>query len=489
MVRAYKVAAAGLLLGLLLGALGWWLLRPKPPVLLIRNVSVIDATGAPEQHGITVMIRGERIESLGPSAGIQAPSGAQVVDGSGKFLIPGLWDMHVHLTAAGEPAGSRDILIPLLLVNGITGVRDMGAHFEQIQKRREEMRRGELLGPRIFTAGPYVDGPEPSFQPAMVVTDAASAREAVRKLVGQGVDFIKVQTRVPREAYLALAAEAKRLKIPFAGHVPDAVEAWEAAHAGQASIEHLTQVLFGCKRRDAYIPWSAEQWKQENPEPGVDAEGRPRTWIGDWIAAYDNTEAEKLFTRMRNNRTWHTPTLVLLRNRAFLGAEGTLPAPDQLRFIPAALQEIWKQGALAWHEGLSYEETNAGIRLFQRQQQLVGDMLRAGLAFLAGTDTPAPYLFPGFSLHQELELLVQSGLSEMDALQAATRNAAGFLGVLDSYGTIEKGKIADLLLLEANPLQNIRNTGEITAVILGGRYLDRSALDRLLAGAEQAEKK
>src|SRR5690242_3110723 len=199
-------------------------------------------TGAAPRTGQTVLVTGERISAVGDTAAIRLPRGVTVVDGTRSFLIPGLVDMHVHLTAAGEPDGSRRFMIPLLLANGITTVRDMGGYLESLVPLREEIKKGKRLGPQIFYAGPYLDGSPPSFQPSFVVVNREQASEDVRQLVQRGVDFIKMQSMLSRDAYFAIAEAARREKIPFVGHVPDQVTAAEAADAGQHSIEHLTNV-------------------------------------------------------------------------------------------------------------------------------------------------------------------------------------------------------------------------------------------------------
>src|SRR5262249_42378922 len=188
----------------------------------------------------------ERIESISPSGKTKLPENSDMIDATGKFLIPGLVDAHLHLTGSREPRGSREFFLPLLIANGITTVRDMGGYLESLKPLREEIQRGKRVGPQIFFAGPYLDGSPPSFQPSLVVTNATQASEDVRTLVQQGVDFIKVQSILSREAYFAIAAAAKREHMTLVGHVPDRVTAFEASDAGQKSIEHLTGVLRSC---------------------------------------------------------------------------------------------------------------------------------------------------------------------------------------------------------------------------------------------------
>ncbi len=221
-----------------------------PETIAITHVTVIDATGEAPKADFTVIIEGQRISAVGPSSSTPIPHGAKIVDGSGKFLIPGLADMHIHLTGAGEPTGSREFIIPLLIANGITTVRDLGGKVEYLKALREEINSGKRAGPQIFFTGPYLDGNPPSFQPSVVVQNAAEAVAAVQTLKREGVDFIKVQSRLQPEAYYAIAEESKKQGIRFVGHVPDSITVVAASDAGQASIEHLTGVLFGCSSRE-----------------------------------------------------------------------------------------------------------------------------------------------------------------------------------------------------------------------------------------------
>src|SRR5580658_7511303 len=220
--------------------------KPAGSILAVTHVTVFDATGAPARPDMTVLIHDRKIAVVGGFSSVSVPRNAQILDASGKFLIPGLVDSHVHLTGAGEPSGSREFFLPLLLANGITTVRDMGGYLESLVPLRRDIRQGKRLGPEIFFAGPYLDGDPPSFQPSLVVSNAVEAAEDVHTLVEQGVDFIKVQSILSPDAYFAIAQAARREHITFVGHVPDRVTAAEASDAGQKSIEHLTGVLRGC---------------------------------------------------------------------------------------------------------------------------------------------------------------------------------------------------------------------------------------------------
>jgi len=220
--------------------------NPQEPLLAITHVSVIDATGSPAQTDMTVTVRGDRIVKIEKTSKSKLPKSAKIVDASGKFLIPGLWDMHVHTIFGEWIPGGREVSLPLFVANGVTGVRDMGGDLDTLLAWKREISAGTLLGPRMVIAGPMLDGPKSRFPSSLSIATPDEGRKAVDELKAKGVDFIKIQSFIPRDAYFAVVEEAKKQGLIFAGHVPDAVRAVEASDAGQKSIEHLTGVFEGC---------------------------------------------------------------------------------------------------------------------------------------------------------------------------------------------------------------------------------------------------
>jgi hypothetical protein len=448
--------------------------------IVVKNVTVIDATGAPARQNLSVAIDGDRIIAIEKK--IRAPKSAVTIDGKGKFLIPGLWDMHVHLS-------TPELYFPLLLANGITGVREMftGVPLPAI---RSWATRADV--PRIVAPG-FIDGPPMLWNGApppgaIAVETPDNARFAVDALARSGVDFIKVYNSVPRDAYFALAAEARAIGIVFAGHVPEAVSPLEASEAGQRSEEHLINILLACSTREEDL--RAERVKMML-DRSISGEQRLRDLAFPDSAALDETYSEEkaavLFRTFVKNGTWHTPTLALLEGFARARDEDFVLDPRR-KYLLKAWSDAWDPHNTFFLRDLTpeaYASLNARIRtLLTRYQKLVGDMHRAGVQFLAGTDASGwNPVYPGFGLHEELALLVDAGLTPMEALQCATRNPAMYFGRLDSMGTIEKGKSADLVLLDADPLADIHNTQKITAVIMRGRYYSREDLDKLLTSA------
>lgn len=461
-----------LVLFFLLGALPVRAAGPKP--VAITHVTVIDATGRPAQADMTVIVEGGRLRSVGKADRVSVPQGAEVVDGRGRFLIPGLWDMHVHIA-------SPDYL-KLFLANGVTGVREMHAFLpDMVVHMRDAIDHGKLQGPRLVVAGALVDGPKPFWPGSLVARNASDGRAAVRQLKQKHVDFVKVYSKLPRDAFFAIAQEAKRLGLPFAGHVPESVSAAEASDAGQKSMEHFYGVLTACSPREDAIRREVVEAFAKLDNAGV------RTSMSHGqiqaLESYDEDKARALFARFVKNGTWQCPTLTVLRAVSSLDQERFTSDP-RLRYMPIYVRSGWVPKG-GWMKGQAAAMANRK-RLYVRAGQLVGDMHRAGVRFLAGTDTTNPYCFPGFSLHDELVLLVEAGLTPMDALQAATRNPAEYFGRLDQAGTIEADKEADLVLLEADPLADIHNTQKIAAVVVRGRLLQKDSLQGMLAEVARA---
>jgi imidazolonepropionase-like amidohydrolase len=436
--------------------------------LAITHVTVIDATGAPPQPDMTVIVKDGRIVELGKSAAVKDPAAATIVDGAGRYLIPGLWDMHVHTVFGDWLPRNEKIVLPLFVANGVTGVRDMGGDLDVLKVWRASIKAGRLLGPRMVIAGPMLDGPVPRFPSSAPVKDAAQAREVVDDLKARGVDFIKIQSLIPRDGYFAAADEARKLGIVFVGHVPDAVRASEASNAGQKSIEHFTGIFEGCS--------TIEDQLIKGPKS-----------LGVNVKTYDPARAQALIALMAKNQTWQVPTLVWERGQ-WLVDDIDLSHDPLTKYAPPAWKDrTWPMFVKDIMKDMDTDPLAVRKQFVQMELDMTLAMFRAGVPFMAGTDTAAGvHVFPGFSLHQELGLFVRAGLSPMQALQTATLNPAKFLGTLADQGTVERGKVADLVLLDANPLDDIANTQKIRAVILAGRYFDRAALDRMLHGVEVA---
>ncbi|HEX2455263.1 MAG TPA: amidohydrolase family protein [Vicinamibacterales bacterium] len=453
------------------------IVRPQSQVVVFTHANVIDGSGAEMARDMTVTIADGRISDLQASGTSAPPSSARVIDATNKFLIPGLWDMHVHWYDAR--------LLGLFLANGVTGIRvmwGMPLHLEW----RSNFNASTLVGPRMFIGSAIFDGPNPVWPRSTVISDAAEAKAAVAAAKQNGYDFIKVYNRLSRDAYFAIAEESARQGLSFAGHVPNAVTAGEASDAHQKSIEHLTGILSSVSSAEAEVrKRAAEVSTAGNAAVGISAESRAalRELQERILATYDAEKASALYARFVRNGTWMCPTLVVLRSGASLD-DPSFVADPRLKYMPPGIRTSWDPANAPLFKTKTAADYEVGRRTLRKQYEVVGAMNRAGVRIIAGTDVLNPFVFPGFSLHDELALLVEAGMTPAQALRAATGGAAEFMGRND-VGIVKRGNLADLVLLDANPLENIRNTTRIAAVVANGRLYDRTALDRLLADAEK----
>ncbi len=446
----------------------------QPKQIAIAHVTVINPATASVQPDSIVVINADRITFVSHSVVVPLAKNTRVIDGRGQFLIPGLWDMHVHSAFGDWFPGGRDIILPLFIANGVTGVRDMGGDIPVLFAWRKEITAGKIVGPRMVISGPMLDALLPDgklrFPCSIAVTTPQSAVAAVDSLKAQGVDFIKVQSVISHDAYLAAAAEAHKVGLPIVGHVPDKVRIAETIAAGQKSIEHLMGSFEGCStKEDAFIA----------------GQGNLKLLL----ATQDKKRCDKLILKLADSQLWQVPTLAWQRGGTFLDQRDLKHDPLD-KYVPAYWRDVtWKRFTDEMMPGLLHDPLELRKKYFAANLQMVGAMHRAGVPFLAGTDAaPGVYIMPGFSLHDELANFVEAGFTPMESLRTATSGPAKFLGLENSYGSVEAGKIADLVLLSANPLDDIHNTKKITAVILNGRLFDRAALDRILKQVESAAK-
>jgi imidazolonepropionase-like amidohydrolase len=456
------------------------LLSPAAPDLglVVEHVTVMDGTGRAPELDQTVAIVGGRITSRGPAGQVKIEKTSRVIDGRGKFLIPGLWDMHVHVAGvSADPAWSRDVLLPLLLANGVTGVRDMGGDLETLLTWKREVESGALVGPHIVACGPWLASRGRKSSEQFPVANADEARAAVRELKQRGADFIKIISLPSREAFFAVADESRKQAISFVGHLPLDVDATEASGAGMHSIEHLFYSSFSL----SLSTQQAELRKRlSDAQKARDYPAQEKV-TDDAQASYSPEKAAALWQTLKKNHTWITPTLASLDISSH--PQSWDPNDLGLAYVPPDLAKQWRTAS---SEKSGIERAAWMQRQASNDSKLTGEMHRAGVSLLIGSDSLDPFVFPGDSLHGELEQVVRAGFTPAEAIQAATRGAAQFLGREKDFGTIEVGKAADLVLLDANPMENIANSRKILAVIYNGRLLDRTALDAMLARARSA---
>lgn len=389
----------------------------------IEHVTVINIETGAKSPDQTVVVSGNRITAVGPAAKTKAPAGARVVDGTGKFLIPGIWDMHVHALRAMQRA------LPLAVANGLTGIRDMGSTVEQVA----EARKGGILAPRMFVSGPPLDGvpSRPGFPPGAEIKTSEEGRKIVDELAAAKVDQLKIHNGLARNTYYAIAAEAKRKGLPFEGHLPPDVNIIAASDAGQRTVEHMNGLQAACAADPTTLGRGSRN-AQPNTQP----------------IAINQAKCNETIRHLLKNGTWLTPTI---------GAPGT--GDPRTRQFTLAIVKMAAQG---------------------------------GLRLLAGTDWPGPgysrgdYSSAGRSVTDELAGLVEAGLTPREALRTATVNPAILFKMTNQLGSVERGKLADLLLLDGDPLADIGNTKRIAAVVVNGRLIDSAARKKILDDEQAA---
>jgi imidazolonepropionase-like amidohydrolase len=458
-------------------------MRTRPPdssaSLVFVHATVIDVETGQLRQDMTVLVSSNRIASVASSGLASFPMGTHVIDARGKYLIPGLWDMHVHAFTSPESSltlGARatDVYFPQFLAAGVTGIRDMGGWVDTVMSVRRRVRNHEVMGPRIVAAGRLFGGKNPwapSSPHVWVITTPDSARFAVDSMKRAGADFIKVHDFLSRDVYFALAAAARAAGLPLVGHLRPGVKVDDAIAAGQIGVEHMPiELIVACAGGGTnevnafYDQWRKDGWPQF-------VRGTTALW-----KARKPDRCAEIMAAMKSAGVHLTPTLVLrMQDSAFYRH---LPVAD---LTPAAATRC--SGDVS-----DWSTTPDSLRTLYYTTVL--DVVRvfhdAGVGILAGTDGPGGCLVPGWALHEELQNFVKAGLSPLQALQTATIEPARFMGMADSLGTVEAGKVADLVLLDGNPLVEIQNMRLVAGVVVDGQWLGRDDLRRLKARARLA---
>lgn len=449
------------------------------PDLAILNVNVVDVENGSVTIGMDVLIKGDRIDQVRPS-GEETVEAAFKVDGSGKYLIPGLWDMHAHpddpeMWRMRPSEGSRDLLMPLFVLYGVTGIRDMAGSLKVVNGWREKMANGSLLGPTIFAAGPLIDGPNPMWDGSIGIPSTQDVKSKVDSLKDAGVDFLKIYSLLPDSIYFELSEYAQSIDFPFSGHVPQTVTNLEASKSGISSLEHLLDIPLECASEEANI-------RSGSIDYGGLQDRLARYVFRNKliIDSYDPKKATKLFEAFVENETWHTPTISMWYKNAWFEEEEKNDQP-YFQYLPTYMRKYWTPQV---NDHLKFRQKEF-IQIKQLQvdhyMRIIGDMHKAGVKLLAGTDTGAnPLCWPGLGVHLEIEMFEKAGLSPAEALKTATINPVRFLGIQENYGTISTGKFADMILLTDNPLESVSNTQKIAGVVKGGSFYSKRRINEYL---------
>ena len=455
-------------------------------VVCIQNINTIDAKDGLKKN-MTVILDGNKILHISKNNQIDLKGNSQLIDGKGKYLIPGLWDAHVHFAYIEDLAPS---MFNLFLAYGITSVRDTGGKIEFVKEWKDKADANPTAAPRVKIAGPLIDGmpnvydgSSPSRPPLSV--GAGSVEEAisiVNQLDSIGVDLIKAYEMLTPEQFKAVTARAKELGLPVTGHIPLSMDAISASAAGMNSMEHLRNIEMSC----------AEDWeglkKQRNDllSAGKNDQGgilRSRIHAAQRTRAFETQSeenTEKVLDALSRYDSWQVPTLALSTGsteRPFARPEWQ----ESFKYLPTEIEKSWKESISNF---TATPPTEAQKGYTKWAENMVSKMHAKGINFMAGTDCPIFFLPPGRSLHEELVKLVDFGLSPLDAIAAATSKPAEYFGMQDELGFIAEGMIADLLLLDANPLDNISNTLKLNTLIKDGKVYTRKNLDDILNGLD-----
>jgi imidazolonepropionase-like amidohydrolase len=443
--------------------------------LTITNATVVDVTSGALQRGATVVIDGNRITSVGATS-VTANRG-RVVDAKGMYVVPGLWDMHTHAYFGWSSEFGDSYVLPMFIANGVTGIRDMGSDLDAVLRARSEVAAHRRIGPRMVVSGPMLDGPQVVFAASIAIKTPEDGRRAVDSLKGKGVDFIKIQSGVPRDAYFAIAAEAKTLGIPFDGHVPDAIRASEAIAAGQRTFEHLIGIF------EASTPDEDSLIKRRYGAGKTPAVNKS---LAVFLDRYDARREANIIQLLARTPVWQCPTLFWERGQWLVDVIDYTKDPD-LAYVPRTwVTKNFAASRKSIAESMDTDPLGVRRRFVEHELEIVRRLHAAGVPLLAGTDTPAGVdVTPGISLHLELQRFVAAGLTPLQALQTATVNPARFYGRSSEYGSVRQGYVADLVLLRANPLENIANTRTIAGVVADGRYWSSAEIEQLRARLKQ----
>ncbi|WP_421764711.1 amidohydrolase family protein [Ekhidna sp.] len=453
--------------------------RDKSPELLISNVNIIDVEEGVVKTGMNVFIKGDRIHDVTKSTASDEAA-TFIVDGTGKYLIPGLWDMHAHpddpeMWRMNPDEGSRDLLMPLFVMHGVTGIRDMAGSLQVVNDWREKIASGTLIGPAIYAAGPLIDGPNPMWDGSIGIPSTKHVKQKVDSLIDAGVDFLKVYSLLPDTIYFAMSKYARSIEFPFCGHVPQTVTNYDASKSGINSLEHLLDIPLECSSQEERIRNRDIDYGAVNDRLGQYVFRNKLI-----IDTYDAEKARRLFKTFVENETWHTPTISMWYKNAWFETE---KVKDQayFKYLPAYMKKYWTPQFNDHLKFRNKEFLKVKQAMVDHYMRIIRDMNKAGVKLLAGTDTGAnPLCWPGLGVHLEIEMFEKAGLSPLEALRTATINPAIYLGILEDYGTVSKGKYADLILLTENPLVSVSNTQKISGVVKSGTYFSKKRIEEYL---------
>lgn len=424
--------------------------------LVISNVNIIDMESGEILEGSTIGIDSNRISKI-YRENVSVSWDSEELDGKNGYLIPGLWDMHAHYQSYDHHFSK------LLLANGVTGIREMWGDMDSTNYYRSKNEQG-YFGPDIYSAGRIIDGVPQVWPESAGVSNAEEAKAEVLDQIAQGVDFIKVYSRLNQESFDAIAETANEQNITFAGHIPNSTNIFHAIEKGMSSSEHGLGLITGSSSK-------GDSLLQAGNTPYIDPTP--------FITTFSEQRFDSLCNLLVQSEMWLCPTFIVHQNYSRLDKPEELQKSPLLAYIKRDLKSKW----------FVYKDDSVSTSKRKKWSELLLNLVSKahakGVKILAGSDFPNPYTIPGFSMHDELEILVSGGIDELSVLQMATYDAATFMNKTADFGTVEEGKVASVVLLSDNPLENIANTRTIEAVIQRGQLYDKQALEQLLASVKE----
>jgi imidazolonepropionase-like amidohydrolase len=437
--------------------------------IVLQGVNIVDVEKGTILRQMSVAIKGDRIVRIGPAnhfARLVSDSNVHCFD---QYLIPGLWDMHTHVWFA-------EYYFPLFIANGVTGHRGM---LETILIAAQWKKQGATAGtltPAGFYAGPILDGPRPTWPGSVAVSNPEQGKRAVDSLKNKlHVDFLKVYSGLSKESYYAIAEEAKKQNIPFAGHVPSSMTLLECIRAGQRTTEHMMGFIEGASDSSDYY----YDVMRGNIKDTLIRNNRTarRAFLA---RTFSEKKLAVIISELNKNDSWVCPTMTVNRGIACIKDSAMMKDP-RMQYVIPMIKNMWNPSNDFRFRTAPDEYFENEKKEFELNKRILKMLHQGGVKILAGTDTPNPYCYPGFSVHDEMQIMVESGLTPAQALQTATLNPAIFFNIMNDYGTVSEKKIASLVLLKDNPLQNIANTKSIQAVILRGRFIGSNEINEMLS--------
>tara|TARA_Y100001960_G_C14781793_1_gene887404 strand:+ start:4706 stop:6118 length:1413 start_codon:yes stop_codon:yes gene_type:complete len=447
----------------------------------IENINVIDSEKG-LQENMTIIVSEDKIIRVEKSSEIQLSNKNKIIDGKNKFIIPGLWDSHVHFAFEENLASS---MFNLFIAYGVTSVRDTGGEFDFVNHWKNISNNNPNIYPRVKIAGPLIDGKynvydgnSVFFPPLSIKTTTVSETEKrVKELIDNGVDFLKAYEMLTPEQFKKIIEIAKEHGLKVTGHIPLSMDAISVSNIGINSIEHLRNLEMSSTANTEEL-LNIRRIALENKDKILGSTLRRNLHKSQRISSInkiDSVQLKKVFEILAKNETWQIPTLILYKGWAYKLYEDS-EWKNTFDYLPLEIKEKWN-----YQIASAPKTDNTDRKIFSNWgKSMTGLMNKSGIKFMAGTDTPIGFQTPGYSLHKELEMLVESGLTNSEALESATSNPSKYFNMDDKLGYIKEGQIADLVILNDNPLKNISNTRKIHAVIKNGNYINKKSIDSLL---------